>query len=274
MTTPAIPYFRDLHDDILQYRRHSLFYDLLSAWVEKAQMAISDFARFRTWSPYDRKDVAAQEAMWNLYALSRVNHLLLLPFQQGVTASKIATVSLDEYEAFCTQIGFTVTASGDFSSFHHEIVQVHQSKDDNEPIGVLGPLWPGLMLGDMLFSRSGVEVIGGRKHVVKDIAEQSTLYFAYRRQHRKTNDLSMSWGSNSQWRTSFRRDYQSGGTWVYNADGQNLLNANTMSEGEDRDGLSKEERTELCRNRCFIVTPKEDQNLWPYDDRFEEPSYL
>jgi hypothetical protein len=128
------------------------------------------------------------------------------------------------------------------------------------------------MLGDMLFSRSGVEVIGGRKHVVKDIAEQSTLYFTSRRQHRKTNDLSMGWGSNSQWRTSFRRDYQVGRTWIYNADGKNLLNADAMSE-EDGDGLTKEERAELCKNRCFIVTSKQDQDLWPFDDRLEETAY-
>jgi hypothetical protein len=127
------------------------------------------------------------------------------------------------------------------------------------------------MLGDMLFSRSGVEVIGGRRHVVKDIAEQSTLYFTYRRQLRRTNDLSMGWVSNSQWRTSFRRDYESGRTWIYNADGKNLLNAKWTSEKEDRDGLTEEERVELCKNRCFIVTSKQDQDLWPFDDRVEEP---
>jgi hypothetical protein len=152
---------------------------------------------------------------------------------------------------------------------HPQIRGKTQSKEDEEPIGVLGHLWPGLMLGDMLFSRSGVEVIGGRKNVVKDIAEQSTLYFTYRRHHRRTNDLSMGWGSNSQWRTSFRRDYQSDRTWIYNADGKNLLNADTMSE-EDRDGLTKKERAELCKNRCFIVTSKQDQDLWPFDDRLEE----
>jgi hypothetical protein len=179
---------------------------------------------------------------------------------------------LDEYEAFFAHIGFAVVAPGTFSPFHHEIVQIHQSNQDEKPINLLGYLWPGLMLGDMQFSRSGVEVIGGRKHVVKDIAEQSTLYFAFRRQHRKTNDLSMGWGSNSQWRTSLRRDYESSGRWIYNADGKNLLNAPAISEG-DRDGLTHEERVELCKNRCFIITSKQDEDLWPFDDRLEEPVY-
>jgi hypothetical protein len=272
MTTPTIPWFRELYDDILQYRRHSLYYDVLNPWIEKAQLAITDFTRFRTCSPYDRTDQGAQEAMWNLYALSRVNELLLLSFQEGAGESKIAHVTFDEYEAFFAHIGFAVVAPGTFSPFHHEIVQVHQSNQDEEPIGVLEYLWPGLMFGDMQFSRSGVEVIGGRKHVVKDIAEQSTLYFAFRRQHRKTNDLSMGWGSNSQWRTSIRRDYESSGRWIYNADGKNLLNVPAISE-EDRDGLTHEERVELCKNRCFIITSKQDEDLWPFDDQLEEPVY-
>jgi hypothetical protein len=271
MTTPTIPWFRELYDDILQYRGHTLFYDILNPWIEKAQPAVADLGRFETCSPYDRTDQAAQDAMWNLYALSRVNDLLLTSFQNGAAESKIAPVSLDEYEAFFSQVGFTVVASGKFSPFHHEMVRVHQSREDEEAIGVLGHLWPGLMFGQMQFSRSGVEVIGGRKHVVKDIAEKSTLYFAYRRHHRKTNDLSMGWGSNSQWRTSLRRDYQSGNRWIYNADGKNLLNAPTILE-KDRDGLTHEERVELCKYRCFIVTSKQDQDLWPFDDRLEEPA--
>jgi hypothetical protein len=117
--TQTIPWFRELHNDILHYRRHSLFYDVLIPWIERAQLAITDLGRFRTCSLYDHTDEAAQDSMWNLYALSRVNDLLLMSFQGGAAEGKIATVSLDEYEAFCTQIGFTVVESGKFSSFHH-----------------------------------------------------------------------------------------------------------------------------------------------------------
>src|SRR4051794_4258486 len=106
--TPAIPWFRELYDGILQYRRHSLFYDVLNTWTEKAQQAIADLSRFRPCLPYDRKDEVTQEAMWNLDALSRVNDLLLMSCQKGEAESKIAPVSLDEYDAFFTQIGFTV----------------------------------------------------------------------------------------------------------------------------------------------------------------------
>lgn len=209
--------------------------------------------------------------MWNLYALSRVNDLLLMLFQGESTTRSGARMTLSEYTEFFSKIGFTVFEADQFTPFHHEIVRVQQSNEENEPIGVLETIWPGIMFGDMVFSRSGVEVIGGTKHVVKEIAEKSTLYFSHRRSYRKTKDLSMGWGSNSQWRTSFRRDYLSDGNRVYNADGKNLLNSTPISE-PDRDGLTLAERVELCRNRCFVVTSRQDEDLWPFYDRFEKPA--
>jgi hypothetical protein len=169
----AIPPFRELYDTILSYRGHSLFYDVLNPSIENTLPAVTGLRRFSTWRPYDHTDVAAQNAMWNLYALSRVNDLLLMSFQKRAAESKLAPVSLGEYEAWFSQLGLTIVASEMFSPFHHEIVQVHQSQEDEEPIAVFGHLWPRLMLGEMLFSRLGVEVIGGRKHVVKEDVGQA-----------------------------------------------------------------------------------------------------
>ncbi len=262
-------WFRELYDDVLHYKRHALFYDVLTPWIEKAQAAMSELGRFKTSAPFDSRDDAALAAMWNMYALGRANDLLLRSFQKGVTERRDPALHREQYEAFFTQIGLTLVVSDNFAPFHHEIVQVHQSREDDEPIGVLRQVWPGLMLGDMMFSRSGVEVIGGRQHIISGIAEKSTLYFAYHRVNRRTNDLSMGWGSNSQWRTNYRRDYRTANTWIYNEDGTNLLNARATPE-KDRDGLTNLERMELCRNRCFIVISKPDQDLFPFDDRLEE----
>ncbi len=167
--------------------------------------------------------------MWNLYALSRVNDLLLMSFQSSDVDAKLPTISHYEYESFFTAIGFTLADFEEFSPLHHEIIRVEQSADDNEPIQVYEQLWPELMLGQMVFSRAGVSVLGGRWHIVKDVAERSTLYFSFRRANRKTSDLSVGWGSNSQWRTSFRRDYQVGKTCIYNVDGINQLKADGRS---------------------------------------------
>lgn len=267
-----LPWFRQLFEEILQYRRHTLFHDVLTPWIDKGQPAFDDFGRFKRFSRFDRGDHDSQFTMWNLYALSRVNDVLLTAIQdESKKCYTDAKLPLTEYAEFFQRCGFSVIEPDRFSPFYHEIVRVHQSDDDQEPIEVLRPVWPVLMFGDLLFSRSGVEVKGGRKNVIKEIAERSTLYFAYRRFDRKTTDLSMGWGSNSQWRTQIRRDYLTEGKYVYNADGKNLLNSPSAAE-PDRDGLTPEQRSELCCNRCFIVTTKEDSDLWPYDDRFEKPA--
>lgn len=269
MATPAIPWFRDLYQEILEYNGVSLYSHVLSPWIEKAQPAMVELGRFKSNLPFDRNDETALSTMWNLYALGRVNDLLLISFQSNWEKNSLLGLSSDEYEDFFSHLGFTIDTSKAFSPFHHEIVQVHQSQEDDDPIGILQHLWPGLTFGEMQFSRSGVVVMGGKDHILKEIAEQSTLYFTFRRMNRRTNDLSMGWGSNSQWRTSFRRDYRMGNTLIYNADGTNSLQSHAQSK-EDRDGLKSEERVELCRNRCFIITLKDDSDLWPYDDRFEE----
>jgi hypothetical protein len=121
------------------------------------------------------------------------------------------------------------------------------------------------LLGDMVFSRAGVRVSGGRRFIRKDVAESSTLYWAFRRKNRPSQDLSHGWGSNSQWRTRFRRDYRLGEEFHYNVDGKHDLAAPEPA-AEDRDGLAREERIELLTNRCFIRTVKPHSDLWPYDD--------
>ncbi len=139
----------------------------------------------------------------------------------------------------------------------------------DEPIQIYEQIWPELMLGQMVFSRAGVSVLGGQCNVVKEVAERSTLYFSFRRAHRKTSDLSMGWSSNSQWRTDFRRDYQVGKTYIYNVDGIKQLNARAGAS-LDEDGLTRAERIEHCKFRCVVVSRKPDHDLWPYDDRYEE----
>ena len=271
MANEDIDWFRALYDEILAYKRHTLFHDVLMPWTERAQVAVADLARFKTPIVFDPKDEEAKSSIWNLYALSRVNDVLLMSFQSGDSNLKLATISDYEYQSFFTGIGFTLTDVQSFDPLHHEIVRVEQSADDNEPIQIYEQLWPELMLGQMVFSRAGVSVLGGRSYIIKEVAEQSTLYFSFRRAKRKTSDLSMGWGSNSQWRTDFRRDYQVGKTRIYNVDGSNQLKVDGRLS-LDEDGLTVAERIEHCKFRCFVVTHKPDHDLWPYDDRYEEVS--
>jgi hypothetical protein len=133
-----------------------------------------------------------------------------------------------------------------------------------------GEYWPPLMLGRMLFSRGGAYVSGGRDHVRKEIAEASTMYWAYRRRCRPAADQSHGWGSGSQWGTRIRRDYRMGDTLIYNADGNHDLAA-AMVEGDD--GLCHGELVELVTHRCFITADKPHGGLYPYRYRFSAAGF-
>lgn len=264
-------YFRDLYNEIMDYRRYALFYDVLTPWIERGRQAVAEFLPFQQATPHDNNNQAGFFARHNLYALNRVNDMLLWHLQLQQTDSSDGRLCLHEYKAFFTAIGFSAVSQESFSPFYHEIFQVHQSDQDNAPMEIVNQRWPALKLGDLLFSRSGVDIEAGRNHCVKEIAENATLYFTYRRRFRPTADMSNGWGANSQWRTDIRRDYETDGQWIYNFDGTDFLNSGTYSAWVETE-LTRQERIELCRNRCLVVTRKDnDGDLYPYRDRYEEP---
>lgn len=271
MTTDIeMPWFRDLYENVLGYTGQRLYEDVLTPWIERGQDAASHFSFFKQPSDFDKQSDDHCFAMWNLYALNRVNDLFLLPFQKTVDRPWSGPqVTEDQYVEFFTNIGFAPFKSDTYTPIRHEIVEVIESQHHAEPIGVLESLWPGLMFGTLLFSRSGVRVLGGSDHILKEVAENSMLHFTFRRLHRRTTDLSIGWGSNSQWRTSIRRDYESDGALIYNFDGDMLLNDPAATE-KDWNPLTAAERLELCKNRCFIMSKTDDSDLYPYEYRFEE----
>lgn len=213
---------------------------------------------------------ANSEDLWRLYALSRVNELLLLRFQVGPFDGATwegPAISLDHYVSFFDLIGMRVVERPRFSPFHHEIVAAEPAAQRTDLIIVTECIWPCLMLGDMLFSRAGVRVRGGASVLDCRLAQTSTLYWAYRRKGRPHQDLSHGWGSNSQWRTEFRRDYCLGETLYFNVDGRHDLMAGTIVDADDPT-LDRAERIELLTNRCFVFTNKPHEDQFPYDDSF------
>jgi hypothetical protein len=265
-----IPWFRDLYHTLVGFEGHDLYTGALKPWINQEKPSLSHLAPFKEPTKTDWKNDDFLNRIWNLYALSRVNDFLLLPFQsEGSARWRGESISQEQYAEFFTSLGFTLLTSGNYSPISHEVVKVHQSADASEATSIVSTKWPGLLFGNLVFSRSGVEVRGGTDHVVKLVVENSRLYFTYRRLTRATTDLAIGWGSNSQWRTRFRRDYLSDGERSYNIDGDNDLARGPSSE-PDRDGLTISQRIELCKNRCFVLTDKDDSDLWPYDDRFAE----
>ncbi|BAY07800.1 hypothetical protein [Calothrix sp. NIES-2098] len=262
--------YRELFDAILSYQGTDLYSEILLPWSKNAKAIkawLKNFAA-RSGSPIPEASI---EDLWQLYALSRVNDLLIqhLCDRNTEIATSEAEITNSNYLEFMRSLGFEVVKAKEFSPFYHEIVRAIQDEEPHAEITVVSTLWDSLVLGDMMFSRAGTCVAGGRANINKSIAEESTLYWTYRRKTRKCQDLSYGWGSNSQWRTSFRRDYKINNLIYYNVDGKNDLNLGECDRTE-LDDLELQERIELVKHRCFVTVNKPHEDLFPYNDRYCE----
>jgi hypothetical protein len=258
--------YRELHDEMLEYHGDALFSDVLQPWLRanEGERRWLDELRARRGDPVP---AVGQEESWRLYALSRIVELLQLSFapstlEQGWNA---APVTRDELARFMDALGIEAVGRAAFHPFYHEIVTVDQLPDEDGPPEIAEVLWPGYTLGPLLISRAGCRVQAGRRHMVKEVAERSTLYWAYARNNRRTEDLGLGWGGNSQWRTSFRRDYALDGMLHYNVDAQD-------PGGGGRSVLHEAERAEILRHRCFVTSTRPSDDLWPYGFRLTEPA--
>ncbi|MET8543238.1 hypothetical protein ABZW03_21695 [Kitasatospora sp. NPDC004799] len=193
--------------------------------------------------------VGGPDLLEELHALGRVADVLLLGPQ------------LPDYLRLFTALGMTpVEHPTRFDPFLHEIVEVEQAEDPRAPIEVLDVRWPGLLLGELLFTRAGVRVRAGAAHAERGVADRFPLYWTFRRTHRPTRDLSQGWGGNSQWRTDFRLDYRTAGGDRLNVaeagavDGRPDLGPYRDLSPEER-LLTAAERRELLRHRSLLRTP-------------------
>jgi len=227
--------YRELFDAVMDYEGPDLHSDVVQPWLATADEErrwLEDFGK-RRGAPIPEASV---EDLWRLYALSRVAEVLRLRIDAA---------------PFMEALGLRRIERAEFHPFFHEIVTVGDEPKE---------LWPGYMLGPLLIARAGRAAAGD---FVKEIAEHSTLYWAYARDNRPTEDLSRGWGSNSQWRTLFRRDYELEGVLHYNVD------ARPSPRPLDED-LDPSERLELLRHRCFVKCPKPHADRWPYYDTYRE----
>lgn len=282
--------FRELYNKILSFEGENLVKDLLVPQIVPARQLLKTLAAHAHLPEHPTETPVAE--LWQWYALSRVSDRLLLGLQaadgfyrspqQREEAPPLgdwwdnSVVTTEQYIQFFVALGFEPFTSVPFSPFYHEIVEVIEDPNLTGRPVVERVFWPGLMFGEMLFARAGVSVRCSPGFYRKDIAENSCLYFTYQRLHRKTEDLSDGWGSNSQWGTKFRRDYAAGGAFHYNVDGEHLLGphyeASFDPAGQGTYGeWTLEERIETLTHRCFVRCPKDDGDCWPYDDTFQEP---
>lgn len=275
--------YRELHRGLQSGTSSSEYTEIILPWLDQATQEKKWLTSFGNRSGQPFPD-ATTEDLWRLYALSRVNDVCLLRFQPRIDLERSRNspwdgpnITLERYTDTFTSLGLDIKHHDTFHPFFHEIVVAEEADNADNPITIIDTMWPCLMLGDMLFSRAGVVVRGGKNFINKNVVQSSTLYWTYRRKYKKYQDLSAGWGNNSQWRTRFRRDYFVGGYYYYNVDvdsrTRNNLNDEMITfDSSDDDSLTRLERIELVKNRCFILAQVQpDNDLWPYDDFFKEP---
>ena len=177
---------------------------------------------------------APAELLAELGALARVLDLLL---------------GDDAYPKFAAAVGLSTVGEDRFHPFFHEIVEVDQADDPDEPITLLAEVWPGYLLGTLLVQRAGVRVRAGAAHAVAPVATTSRLHWAsWRRSGRATAD------------SGFRRDHRTPEALYYNVDAQ----PERLRAGTGEPPLSSCERLDLLRHRCVLRRPDAAPTAWPW----------
>lgn len=259
--------YRELHDAMLE--RKPFTSAALSSWLERHGSEATWLAEFRARS--GPRTPASEEELWRLYGVSRIIEMLNLSFQSGEADGSAwpgPCISRKDVWGFATALGLTPCVPAVYTPFDCEIVRVIEAPDRDHPAALVEVAWPCFMLGELLIGRAGATVRAGSARVTGEIAMSSTMYWAYRRKHRPYRDLSHGWGHNSQWRTTFRRDYRVGQQCHLNVDGKNDL-ATREPPADENSGMTLAERVEMVINRCFIQSTTNSEDLWPWDDRLE-----
>ncbi|KNY27597.1 ankyrin repeat domain-containing protein [Pseudobacteroides cellulosolvens] len=248
---------RQVYYRICDYTGNNLFQDELERAIPYLSDVFESLSNFKDYGLF-RKVEPDINAEFKLYALSRINDVLLLSFQEKQReGSNIAKISLEQYIEFWQKVGLRIVDPIEFHPFLCEIYKVEEDSINNQYPKIINTRWPCLMFGDLLFSRAGVCIKASPNLIDKNTAENSTLYWSHRRNNRPRADLADDWGSNSQWGTGFRLDFWNEDILYYNVnDKENEILID--------DELSEAQRTEVLKNRCFVRTP-EVLDCFPYD---------
>ncbi|WP_329467314.1 hypothetical protein [Streptomyces sp. NBC_01431] len=287
---------RELYEALAWYEGVEPYETIVVPWLDRAQGGyrawLATSAEDGSWWAEKEMEPDGQELVWELYALHRVSDRLLLtlqpPSERSGSPDLRPLLSKCEYLDVFTSLGMTPFEDGDaFDPFLHEIVEVEQADDPHVPFEITEVLWPGLMLGQLLFNRAGVRIRAGVEHAQRGVADRSLLYWTFRRRHRPTVDLSQGWGSNSQWRTDFRLDYRTPAGDRLNVAGDRPIDGSADLHPDHPKNLSPEgrlltpgDRRELLRHRCFLRTPEAadalagspgwERDLMPFDWRLPD----
>ncbi|SUB81779.1 Uncharacterised protein [Pragia fontium] len=263
---------RDLFYNIKNYQDDKIFNDELVPWLDANERDFSNFIKKVSNLTIDVNNVAhiSDETSWQLYALSRVLDCLTQCFQykdRVAINSKEPFISREQYISFAQRLGLSIKTPEVFNPFFYEIIRAESGKPNFD---ILEIRYPALMLGHLLINRGGVVISMSPSEYNIDLVNNAEIYWAYTRSHRASNDLSHGWGSNSQWRTGFRFDFECSNGFIYNSQGSVDLNLTSDSTFQilQEDSLSLFEARELTMYRHFITSTRDDDDLFPYNYKF------
>lgn len=246
--------FRTLYDELVRYEGTNLYQDVLLPFLPYGLKCMNSLEKFKQLES-SLPESFENEDLWSLFALNVCNDYLLLPMR----------VSLAEYIDFFEKLGFNVIEEQKlFNPILHEIVQVYNHNKEEEGSTVGFQYWSGLRYGELIFSRSGIEVSSHKKSgLVEGVADSTTLYFTNCRINRKASDLSHDWGHNSRWRTDFHRNYITKDYSFINVDAEfDLYKEPPLEELE---GLTLAQARELLINRCIVEHHPKTDDFFPYN---------
>ncbi|SFB95945.1 hypothetical protein [Pragia fontium] len=263
---------RDLFYNITNYQGDKIFNDELVPWLDANERDFSNFIKKVSNLTIDVNNVAhiSDETSWQLYALSRVLDCLTQCFQykdRVAINSKEPFISQEQYISFAQRLGLSIKTPEVFNPFFYEIIRAESGKPNFD---ILEICYPALMLDHLLINRGGVVISMSPSEYNIDLVNNAEIYWAYTRSHRASNDLSHGWGSNSQWRTGFRFDFECSNGFIYNSQGSVDLNLTSDSTFQilQEDSLLLFEARELTMYRHFITSTRDDDDLFPYNYKF------
>ncbi|MGW0094890.1 hypothetical protein ACWDWS_38815 [Streptomyces sp. NPDC003328] len=259
---------RRLFHTVVECQGMDVFSAVVDPWLDEHAIAVREaLAPLAAFGEWTRIEYEFGDPLETAYALSRVSDALIYKFQPLLPpGSEIPWahdvhqperwphVTRDQYLAAFSRLGMAPIGDVAFEPFFHEVVHVAQHEHPEAPVEITGTVWPGLMFGEMLFSRAGVTVRAGAQHLVAGIADRSPLHDVFMRRYRETFDGSLGWGHNSQWKTDFRRDYLTDTAFRFNVDEE--LDSDQDILGKPR-RLTPAERSDLVRHRC-LTRPLQD----------------
>lgn len=237
-------------------------------WMADLSRRAASEARLDYTMPLEPETDDLRTTLWHLYAASRVRDVLLYAHQPEPADDSVREldkalyreqprfrpVAVDQIETFFQAIGCQPVAEASFDPILHEIVTCEADEDPDAPIQVTGQVWPALMIGELVFTRAGVHVRAGAAHAVPGVADRSTLQWEYWRRHRDTCDGSFWWGTNSQWKTEFRRDYITSRGHVYDYDAFSSFSRRIrlLTPDDNADQPLTPDQVSFIKNRCQL----------------------